>query len=153
MFALSVPEKGFTMIFLLVLLEEQTLLDIPHFKKFVLILSPFLENSEINHETFEIQRQNGVLSFMETFVLSICKLEFSVPFGNVCLTSSWNRHSLTFNSHFTRRTNIAGYSPFWEVCFDLFPVLGKIWDQSRNLWNSRTKWGSQLYGNICSQHL
>ena len=76
------------MIFLLTLLEEQTLLDIPHFKKFVLISSPFLESFEINHETFEIQGQNGVLSFMETFVLSNCKSEFSVPFGNVCLTSS-----------------------------------------------------------------
>ena len=88
MFVLSVPEKGFTMIFLLTLLEEQTLLDIPHFKKFVLISTPFLESSEINHETFEIQGQNGVLSFMETFVLNFSKSEFFATFGNVCLSSS-----------------------------------------------------------------
>ena len=59
------------MILLLTLLEGQTLLDIPHFKN----LSPFLESSEINHETFEIQGQNGALSFMVAYVLSICKSE------------------------------------------------------------------------------
>ena len=88
MFVFAVPETGFTLLLILTLPEGQTLLDIPRFEKFVLISSPFLESSEINHETFEIQGQNGVLSFMETFVLSICKSEFSVPFGNVCLTSS-----------------------------------------------------------------
>ena len=114
------------------------MLDIPRFEKFVLISSPFLESSEINHKTFEIQGQNRVLSFMETFVLSICKSEFSVPFGNVCLTSSWKRFYLTFNSHFTRRTIFAGYSPSLEsseISHETFEIQGQ---------NS----GSQLRGSL-----
>ena len=88
MFVFAVPETGFTLLFNLTLTEGQTLLDIPRFEKFVLISSPFLESSEINHETFEIQGQNGALSFMVAHVLSICRSEFSVQFGNVCLTVS-----------------------------------------------------------------
>ena len=87
MFVKARPETVFTYGFLLTLLEGQTLPDIPHFKKFVLISSPLLKSSEKSHKTFEILGQNGVLSFMETYVLSIGKSEFSAPFGNVCRTS------------------------------------------------------------------
>ena len=44
MFVFAVPETGFTLLFSLTLTEGQTLLDIPRFKKFVLISSPFLES-------------------------------------------------------------------------------------------------------------
>ena len=88
MFVYAGPKTVFTLGFLLTLPKGQTLLDIPHFKKFVLISSTLLETSKMNHETFEIQGQNGVLSFMVTYVLSIYKSQISVKFGNVCLTSS-----------------------------------------------------------------